>query len=99
MGYRPSLTSSADGVKDGLECPTTNIGWLKSNLAYFKGRGVPCYEKEADPQLAMGPLGEDFGDFRYLWSEGLPGLIPGRTNYERAWIGPGIPLHGFSAQP
>ena len=24
------------------------------------------------------------------------GSIPGRTNCERAWIGPGIPHHGFS---
>ena len=27
------------------------------------------------------------------------GSISGRTNRERAWIGPGIPLHGFSDQP
>ena len=27
---------------------------------------------------------------------GVAGLIPGKTNCERAWIGPEIPLHDFS---
>ena len=30
---------------------------------------------------------------------GVVGLSPGKTNCERARIGPGIPLHGFSDQP
>ena len=30
---------------------------------------------------------------------GVAGLVPGRTNCEMAWIGPGIPRCGFSNQP
>ena len=44
--------------------------------------------KKQIPRLAMGPSGRGFGDFLYFRS-GSPGLIPGRTNCERAWNVPG----------
>ena len=31
--------------------------------------------------------------------EGVDGTFPRKTNGEMAWNGPGIPFHGFSAQP
>ena len=50
--------------------------------------------KEADPQLAMGPSGRGFGDFPSC-EVGMASLIPGRTNWEKAWD----TLHGISDQP
>ena len=44
-------------------------------------------------------LGEDLVSSPSTCEVGVAGSIPGRTDCERAWIGPGIPLHNLSDQP
>ena len=52
----------------------------------------------ADPQLAMGPSREDLVIIPAC-KVGVGSSIPGSTNCERTWKGPGISIHGFTAQP
>ena len=48
---------------------------------------------------ASAPIPSSSQPKKHTHSWGFAGLIPGRTNCNRAWNGPGIPLHGFSAYP
>ena len=45
-----------------------------------------------------GSFWERISGFLLLVEWGVAGSIPGRTNCERAWNAPGLPLHGFSVQ-
>ena len=59
------------------------------------GEIFPVSAPEADPQLAMGLSVRGFGDSLLVKWAGLAGLIPVRTNCERVWNCPGMPLHGL----
>ena len=53
--------------------------------------------KKQTHALQLVNLGEDLVIF-LTYEVGVAGSIPRRINWERAWNGPGIPLHCFSVQ-